>query len=249
MISVITPSIRKDRLEIVAKSLQKQTNEEWEWLIGSPFDPKIPWAKWIKDDFVGGFWSLNRIYNKLIENARGDLIVSWQDSIYTPPTSLDAFWEDFQSTDGVALISAVGDQYDKLDNFGKPHNKVWVDPRKTNKYGSFYETNADNIEWNFCAIPKKALETVGGFDEGLDFLGFGLDSYQVNERLDESGYKLYLNQEIESYSLRHNRDDYGGEDSWNQHNMMQGNKYQKRKQELIEKKQWPIITNKLLTTS
>lgn len=248
-ISVITPTIRKDRLEIVEKALRKQTFEDFEWLIGSRFDPQIPWATWIEDDFEGGFWSLNRIYNKLIANAKGDLIVSWQDSIYAPPGALDAFWADFMATNGHGIISAVGDQYGKLDNFGKPYNKVWSDPRKRTDFGTFYQTSPENIEWNLCVVPRKTLLEIGGFDEQMDFLGYGLDGYQVNERLDAQEYEFYLDQTIESYTLRHDRSDFGGQEEWDKNNMMQEKRYEKRRHELMQIGQWPIIENQLLTTS
>lgn len=242
MISIITPTIRKDGLGIVAKSIQKQTWDDWEWLIGSPFDPKIPWATWVKDDFTGGFWTLNRIYNKLIRSAKGSLIISLQDNIYVPPGGVESFWESFLATDGQSVITGVGDQYDAVDAFGKPYNKIWNDPRKRMNFGSFYETTPDNAEWNWLAIPREILIEVGGFDEELDFRGFGMDGYQVNERLDAMKYTFYLDQTNESYTLRHSRDSHGGQENWDKYNNLTNGEYVKRKKELIDQKEWPVIT-------
>jgi hypothetical protein len=241
MISIITPSVRKKALDIVAKSIQKQTTEDWEWLIGSKFDPKIPWAKWVKDDFEGGFWTLNRIYNKLVHEAQGDIIVSWQDSIYIPPEGLESFQTSFWGIDGLGLISGVGDQYEHVDAFGKPYSKVWTDPRKTVHYGTFYECTFPDVEWNWCAVPKLALTSCGGFDNGLDFLGFGMDGYQVNERLNEMGWKFYIDQTNESYTLRHDRSSHGGEDNWVKNNNLKNGNYEIRRQELKDKDQWPVL--------
>lgn len=241
MISIITPSIRPEALEIVAKSINKQTHDEWEWLIGSKFDPKIPYATWIKDDFEGGFWTLNRIYNKLIKETKGELIVSLQDSIYVPPGGLESFWASFLDTKGLGLVSGVGDQYDKVDNFGKPYNKVWSDPRKRLDQGTFYECTFPDVEWNWCAVPKQALIAVGGFDNGLDFLGFGMDGYQVNERLDKMGYKFFLDQTNESYTLRHDRSSHGGEENWIKNNNLKNGMYEQRRKELVNNTNWPIL--------
>lgn len=238
MLSVLCPSIRPDRIDIVAKALQKQTLEDFEFLIGSEVNPNIQWAKWVKDDFDGGFWSLNRIMNKLIKESRGEIIISLQDSISILPDGLQMFFDDIVATNYRGIISGVGDQYSKIDNYNKPYDKCWSDPRKTLKNGTFYECTFPDIEWNWCAIPKQALIDVGGFDEKLDFLGFGMDGYQVNERLNNLGYKFYLDQTNESYSYKHDR--LHG-DEWNKNNNLTNGNYERRRQELIDQKKWPRL--------
>lgn len=244
MISVLTPSIRKEALAIVAYSLQRQTVEEFEWLIGSPFDPEIPWARWIPDTFEGGFWTLNRMYNKLLQEAKGELIVSWQDSIYIPPQGLETFQDDFRGLDGLCIVSGIGDQYKQPHGLGKPIEKIWDDPRRNGgKTNSFYECNFPDVEWNWCAFRKGTIETVGGFDEGLDALGFGMDGYQVNERLNEAKGHFYLDHANESYTIRHDRSAHGGQEAWDQHNLLSNGKYEKRRVELIEQGLWPVVDN------
>jgi len=230
-ITVITPSIRKDRLELVRKALKNQLFTDFEWIICSPFDPEITEAIWIKDNFEGGFWTLNRAYAALIKSAKGDIIVSWQDSIWAKPDTLQRFLRSIEDTGGV--VSGVGDQYDKLDEYGRPINKVWLDPRRGNDYESTYP----EIEWNFCGCKKELLEIIGGIDEEMDFLGFGMDMFQVNDRLNDLGIKFYLDQEIESFSLVHGRMN----ENWDKEHLMHGG-YQKRKTELKEKGQWPIFS-------
>jgi hypothetical protein len=246
MITVITPTIRKEGLDIVAKSLQKQTWDEWEWLIGSPFDPEIPWATWIKDDFEGGFWTLNRIYNRLFQEAKGELVVSWQDFIYAIPTGLESFWTSYLELGGRGLVSGVGDQYKSLDAFGKPYDKIWSDPRKGRDQhpGSFYECYWNDIEWNWAAIPKGAFFGVGGMDEELDFLGYGGDQLQVCDRLSDTGhYTFWLDRTNESYTLRHERDAHGGQEHWDANHTLFNGKYVARKSQLIKEKQWPILVD------
>lgn len=240
-VSVITPSVRPESLEIVRRALNNQEFKDFEWLIGSSFDPEIAEARWIKDDFSGGFWSLNRIYNRLIKNSHGDIIVTWQDWIYADQDALKKFVEVINKTNYKSLIASSGHQYARLNKYGKPELKIWEDPRRNLSVGSFYEIFPQDFEWNFGAIPKKALIDVGGFCEDLDFSGYGMDGYQVNERLDLIGYKFHINHDIESFTLRHNRDSYGGEEKWNKDNNLHNGGYEKVKNELKLSGNWPVI--------
>lgn len=246
MISIITPSVRKEGLDIVAKSIQKQTHEDWEWLIGSSFDPEIPWATWVKDDFEGGFWTLNRIYNKLFQEAKGDIIVSLQDHIYIPPMGLESFYDSFIALQGKGLVSGVGDQYKSLDALGKPTDKIWNDPRKSKEQhpGSFYQCHWNDVEWNWAVMPKQAIIDVGGMDEGLDHLGYGGDQLQLMQRLNDLGnYSFWLDRTNESYTVRHDRSKHGGQENWDGHHVLFNGEYQKRKDQLIETNNWPVLVD------
>lgn len=238
-VSIITPSIRKKGLQIVLKSLLKQEYKDFEWLIGSKFDPEIPEAHWVKDDFEGGFWTLNRMYNKLIKASKGDIIISWQDNVWAPPDAI----QKFESTVSAVRspVTGVGDQYSVLSKWGKPEIKIWTDPRRTTQYGSFYQINHNDIEWNFCACDKQLLYAVGGADEKLDFLGRGGDMFQVTDRLNDLNVPFWIDQTNESLTLQHGREDYGGEDEWNKSHVLFNGKYNERKKELIETQQWPIL--------
>lgn len=241
-ISILTPTIRREGLDIVRTSLLKQSFKDWEWLIGSPFDPEIPEAIWVKDDFEGGFWSLNRIYNKMLKEAKGELIVSWQDWIWIPKGGLAQFWHSYEETDSV--VTGVGDQYEQIGQFGKPEIQIWADPRKsyTHPEGkTFYECYPNDAEWNWCAIPKKYLFAVGGMDEELDYLGFGGDQLQVGERLDTIGVKFFIDQTNESFTVRHNRDSYGGEERWDGNHVLFNGKYDARRLQLVHEDKWPKL--------
>jgi len=116
---------------------------------------------------IGAFWTLNRAYNQMIKQAKGDLIVSWQDFTYATPEALAKFWYYFTHDYGHALISGTGHKYD--DDTWK--EVVWEDPRRRMDQGTFYTCVWTDVEWNFCSCPKKALYAIGGFDEGMDMLG------------------------------------------------------------------------------
>jgi hypothetical protein len=232
-ISIITPSIRKEGLYTVAKALSRQTFRDFEWLIGTPVDPQQKDGVWVEDDFTGGYWTLNRIYNKLIEEASGSLIVSWQDFTFADPDALEKFWFHYE-TEPKTLVTAVGNKYESV--YPEPRNMLWKDPREREDQGSYYSCFFNDIEWNLCSIPKEALYAVGGFDEGLDFLGFGMDGYSVNERLNDLGGRDFkINQTIKSYSLVHGRIK-----DWDKDNLL-GKPYQDRKKELIAKGVWPVL--------
>lgn len=234
-ISVITPTIRKDGLPLVMKALKRQTFEDFEWIIGSYFNVdhiienmNVDMA-WIKDEYKDGIWSLNRIYNDLIVKSRGELIVSWQDFTYANPDALEKFWNNYQATKGA--VSGVGNKY--ADETWSV--KTWQDPRERADQGSFYACTPQDIEFNFCAVPKQSLCDIGGFDEEMDFLGFGMDGVSVAERLDAVGCMTYLDQSNKSYSVGHSRPK-----GWDEHNLL-GQGYFKRRQELFDKGEWPRL--------
>ena len=235
-ISVITPTVREGGLELVRQALKNQTFREFEWIICSPFDPKIKEARWIKDSFQGGFWGLNRAYNALFEASQGELVVSWQDFIWAKSDALAKFWATYQATS--AVVSGVGDQYSSLDEYGKPTNKIWFDPRRTTKYGSFYECKWNDAEWNFCAIPRESFYKVGGMDATLDFLGYGGDQLQTCERMNEAGVRFYLDQSNESFTLRHGR-----VSDWDDNHVLFNGEYDRRKEELKQQGSWPKLDN------
>lgn len=238
-VSVITPTIRKEGLDVVEKALKNQTFKDFEWLISAPFEPGISWAKWIPDKNTDGFWSLNRSYNSLFLAAQGDLIISLQDWIWIPPTGIQQFVDAHEAAEGI--ISGVGDQYERVGQYGKPEIKIWADPRKNSNYGTFYECYPNDAEWNWCLIPKKAIFDIGGMDEKLDFLGYGGDQLQAVERMDALGYKFFLDQTNESYTVRHDRGDFGGQEAWDKDHVLFNGKYQERKKELISDGKWPVL--------
>lgn len=236
-ISVITPTIRPEGLALLDKCLKKQTFLSYEWLIGSPFKPKVDFKhRWVQDDFTGGVWTLNRIYNKLIREAKGELIVSIQDFIWFPYDTLEAFWFWYKEKGDKWCTTGSGHIYDQLDKYLKPYNMIWEDPRRQGmrKHGSNYECMHEDCEANFCAWPKQMFYDVGGWDEQLDFTGYGMDNLSVSERANDLGYRFWIDHTIECKGFRHERP----KDWDNKHNMHGA--YNKRKDEL--KGVWPKLS-------
>ena len=236
MLIVITPTNDNEKLKLPRLALKNQT-VPFRWLICSKEDPGFDEAVWVRDEFEGGFWSLNRAYNALFERAdRGDTIVTLQDNIWVSPDCLEKFQVAIEKTNGI--ISGVGDQYQREGKYGKPEVKIWNDPRKTDKYGSFYPCVWNDIEWNLAAFKKEVVEAVGGMDEKLDFLGCGGDQLQFMERAKDAGFETYLDQGNESFTLRHGR-----RDGWDEHHVLFNGEYDRRKAELKASGAWPKLTS------
>ena len=83
---------------------------------------------------------------------------------------------------------------------------------------------------------------VGGIDEKLDFLGYDGGTGQVCERWDMLGYKFYLDQTNESFTVRHDRSAFGGDKKWNDNHTLFNGMYDKRRKQLIEEKRWPVLS-------
>jgi hypothetical protein len=210
-VTVITPTSRTgNAIQIVEKALKKQTIKDFEWILQT----KSPVR-------VGDTWSLNRDMNDAIRKSHGKLIVSWQDCTSAGPDTLEKFLFHYQK-DPTSIVSGVGNKYSDENWIVE----TWHDPRI--KGVSFHECPFNEIEFNLCAIPKKAFIDVGGYDEWLDKY-YGMDGYSVVERLNILGkYKFYLDETIKSYSIEHDRPV-----DWDKKNAI-GNVYNKRRKAYFE---------------
>lgn len=185
--SVIIPTIRDTYLN--EKCLKRQTFKDFEVIVTRPIGEKP------KDLF----WTFNRDMNRAIKQAKGELIISYQDMIEIAPDCLERFWGHYKMN-AQSVVGAVGDQYSTLH----PPVKVWVDPRKTDKFGTFYECMENDIEYTLCSIPHQALLDVGGFDEEYDHYA-AISEKELNARMYHAGYKFYLDQSIEYKAIHHPR--------------------------------------------
>lgn len=149
-ISVLTPTIRPEGLEIVKQSLSEQTFKDFEW---------------ITEINTTGAHDLNAAYNRMLRKAKGELIVSLQDYIKVPPDYLQKFWDAHQAYPNSFITAPVG----KVDNLAYQTPAKW-------DWRSYRQNDTDIIrdcEWNCWEIdsgcaPLSALKKIGGFDEELD---------------------------------------------------------------------------------
>lgn len=202
MISVITPSVREEGLEIVKKCLRRQDFEDYEWIVASPFEYKD--AIWVKDPpkEKDDFWGLCKAWNKAYSRAKGELIVNIQDMIFFNPDTLSRFWYHYQNN-SKALVGAIGHQYKDVDEYGKPQNLVWTDPRWRGDI-SFQPVPPSEMEMTMCSIPRQALLECGGIDEEYDKAN-GAQEKEMCFRLRELGWEMYLDHTIEYRAIKHGR--------------------------------------------
>lgn len=203
MITVITPTVRPEGLKLVEKALRRQSFTDFEWIVVSPQKPtNIVNFVWVKDPGKneGDYWSVYKSYNAGLRVAKGELIISVQDYTFFEPDALEKFWFYYQK-EPKTLVSGVGGKYSD-DTWT---TKTWADPRERNDQTTFYPCYFNDIEWNFCSVPKKAIYAVGGFDESLDKYS-SLCGLDVLARLHIiGGWDFKLDQTNKTYSLEHGR--------------------------------------------
>lgn len=205
VISVITPTVRPEMLEIIEKCLRRQDFTDYEWLISTPCGVSVPLATIVKEPpkREGDFYRLSGALNAAFQQAKGELIVVIMDGNWFPPDTLSRLWGHYQANPK-GLVTAIGHQYDKQDEFGKPINIVWQDPRARLDQGTFYEVAPSELEFALCSIPKQAVLDCGGIDEDYD-RGPAVGEKEMCWRLDKLGYKFYIDQTIEYRAIKHPR--------------------------------------------
>jgi len=213
-ISVLSPSIRPEMMGIVAKCLSRQDIvPRFEWIIGTRKELKSKMVKNIKSNIKytiledppkrrGDFWKLCGSWNNLYAHAKGELIVNIQDGIWFPADTLSRYWFHYQQNPK-ALISAIGHQYKDLDEYGKPINLVWSDPRWRGDV-SFQEVPPSEMEMVMCSIPKQAILECGGIDEEYDTCN-GAQEKEMCFRLRKLGWEFYVDYTIEYRAIHHPR--------------------------------------------
>lgn len=210
MISIITPTVRPEGLDLVKKALKKQTYTDYEWIVVMPEGERSP----------NDVWTLNKDYNRAIRQSKGDLIVSWQDYTSTPPDTLERFYAHFE-LEPKTIVTAVGNKYSD-ESFSVV---MWQDPRIRSDQGTYYPCFWNDIEFNLCSISRKALYDVGGFDESMD-TRYGYDGISVLDRLNRvGGYDFKIDQTIRSYSTEHGRPSKWDENNWQTHYHEKGTEY------------------------
>lgn len=204
-ISVVTPSTRNEMLPIVEKCLKRQDFTDFEWIVVGPIEITS-----VKPDLVlkdppkqeGDFYTLCKGWNKAYAHAKGELVVNIQDGLWFPPDTLSKFWFHYQNNPR-SLFSAIGHQYDQLDDRGVPVNKMWHDPRS--KTGiTFEEVPPSEIEFCMSSIPKQALIECGGIDEEYDTAAAVCEK-EMCWRLNKMDWDFYIDHTIEYKAIHHPR--------------------------------------------
>lgn len=213
MISVFTPSVRPELLPILAKCLRRQTITDWEWIIAVPERLREPISDALRGTeftFVaeppkreGDYYRLCGAWNAGLQACRGELIVAIMDGLWFPPETLQKYWIHYQQNPK-SLITAIGHQYNQIDEYGKPVNMVWQDPRQRDDQGTFYEVAPSEMEMCVASLPKQAILDCGGMDEDYD-RGAAVGEKEMCWRLDKLGYRFFIDQTIEYRAIQHPR--------------------------------------------
>lgn len=167
-ISVLSPSIRPQGLEIVRTGLLQQTFTDFEWLT------EIGLAK----------HDLNSAYNRMLKRAKGELVVSLQDYLKIEPDYLQKFWDAYLTNPKAFITAPVG----KVDNLVYNGGITW-DWRNKGENEAIRPCNWTEWEIDSGCAPLVALKQIGGFDEALDGK-WSLDNVNVGKRAFLAGYEF-----------------------------------------------------------
>ena len=223
-LSIITPTNRPDSLALVDIALQRQTSKDFEWITIAPkgydygsIKPDITLDDPVKN--VGDYWSLFKAYNKAIEAANGEYILSVQDFTFFDSDTVKKLLFNMKP---YRLITGVGHKYEKV--YPEKGPIIWTDPRVDGS-NDLKECPASWIEFNLGCFPKQAVYDIGGFDEYLDAFA-GMCGLDVVDRLKiKGGYEFMIDQSMHSYST-----DHGRPPQWEERGSIHG-PYFKRKEE------------------
>lgn len=199
-ITVVSPSNRKDGLEVVNKSLQKQTFQNFEWLICADYTPSFYSVDSMTTLYPeprkkrGDFYNLNKAWNLLFNKAEGELIVSIVDYTEFEPDTLQKLWDHYVNNP-VTCVSGIGVRYKD----GKPS---WVDPRSIGK--DKHIIHPIDMEFRLASVPRRAIQAVGGIDEEYDKVAANSEK-EICVRMATLGYFFLIDESI-IYKFY----DYGG---------------------------------------
>lgn len=177
-ISVVTPTIRPLGLQTVQSSLERQTFQDFEWLVEVSLPSKGH--------------DLNAAYNRLLRRCKGELVVSWQDYIKAPQDALLKFWQAYEAAKDTFFTAPVGKTLD--------WEQVEWDWRKYPEAIMRWQ----GWEIDFGSAPLKALQEIGGFDEELDKF-WSCDNVNVAYRAFLKGYKFKHLPELSALAYDHNK--------------------------------------------
>lgn len=179
LISVLTPTIRPEFLDITKETLINQTFKDFEWLVEVGF---------------GLEYDLNKAMNKMIKRAKGKYIVFLQDCIRINEDGLQKFYDVLEKNNHAFVTSAVG----KVDKWGQEPRWDW---RHFKKGLQENQWNNWEIDWGCC--PLEDIKTIGGFDEELDRY-WSCDNVNLGCRAEIAGFNFWC-LENEAIAIDHDK--------------------------------------------
>lgn len=161
-ITVVTPTIRPAGLDSIHKALEKQTLQDFEWLV----EVGCPWKG----------HDLNAAMNRMLRRAKGELVVSIQDYITFSPEALEKMYEMHVEEPLAFITFPMG----KI----QPNGDIKFDWRAGGEY-----RRIAGFEWetDYAMAPLEMFKAIGGYDEDYD-QGWSWDNVSVGIRGELAGW-------------------------------------------------------------
>lgn len=174
-ISVITPSIRPEYLNITQSDLENQTFQDFEWLT--------------EIGLRNRGYLLSTDLNKMLRRAKGEIVVMLQDCIHIEKDILQKIVDSY---DGTFTTYPVG----KVMKLEEDPKWDWRKHRPEREIDPHY------WEADFASAPLEAFYKIGGYDEEYD-KGWSWENVGLAWRAHYAGYKFRNNPDIISVAIDH----------------------------------------------
>lgn len=175
-LSVITPSIRPQYLDITQKTLEAQTFQDFEFHVDIGLRNR-------------GF-GLPSDWNKLLRRCKGDIVVMLQDCISIPPDALQRISELSHAKTGYTY------PLKKMPQGSYDWRKYRAEALGTEKL------TPNMWEIDLASAPLSLFHDVGGFDEDFNN-GWSWENVEIAYRAQAAGYKFYVSHATEGEALDH----------------------------------------------
>jgi len=216
-VSIITPTIRQGFGNMMANNLSIQTYQNFEWIIVDDFpeDRSEHFAKLAKQyildiKYVRGQptkikrrFALAAANNTGYKTSTGDLLVILQDFILIPEDGIEQITETHKHypncliapVDVQAFAGMVEDtnSEDWYNGNTYPVGKIDKQNVRIQNKGLRKTIHPMDFEQNYCGIPRKIIDDLGGWYELMDE-GLGFDNTEFAWRAMQAGYEILIDE-------------------------------------------------------
>ena len=206
MISVLTPSMRKDGLEVINSCLLTErfsSRYRMEWIVCSPEN----WGfgdTWIENPPKkdADLYALNKAFNSMFRMAQGNLAVVVCDHTWFPQGTMSKLWSHFLAQPQ-RCVRGTGNQFERYGSKFYPVDMCWKDPVPEGRCENIcYQINPWLAEFRLISLPMKGVRECGGIDEVYDEVA-GYSEKEMAVRMAALGYQFFLDEAIEYRFVRH----------------------------------------------
>lgn len=216
-VSILTPTIRQGFGNMMANNLSAQTYKNFEWIIIDDFpkDRSKHFANLAKEynidiKYVRGEptkikrrFALAAANNNGYKKSTGDLLVILQDFILIPLDGIEQIVEVHRHYPNcliapvdIQAYSSVKENTNSEDWYGGntlPVGEIHKKNIRIQNRGLRKTTQPMDFEQNFCGIPRKIIDDLGGWYELMDE-GLGFDNTEFAWRALQAGYEIVIDE-------------------------------------------------------